>query len=151
MVSAPVIAQSSAPPIRDNSVTSASIKNGEVKTEDLANNAVTSPKIADGTIQQEDIADGVVPGGVQPTVHIVDGPEDPVEFSGGGLSEANCPSGEVLTGGGASVSRAINVEGALNGPWDEDTWRATAYRTSGEITPQTPTVKAFAVCLDFSP
>lgn len=52
MISAPVIAQSSAPPIRDNSVTSASIRNGEVKTEDLANNAVTSPKIRDGTIQE---------------------------------------------------------------------------------------------------
>ena len=52
MISAPVIAQSSAPPIRDNSVTSASIRNGKVKTEDLANNAVTSPKIRDGTIQE---------------------------------------------------------------------------------------------------
>jgi hypothetical protein len=43
-----------------NTVFSADIKDGEVKTPDLANNAVTSAKIKDGEIKTDDIAPSAI-------------------------------------------------------------------------------------------
>jgi hypothetical protein len=43
-----------------NTVFSTDIKDGEVKTADLANNAVTSAKIKDGEVKTDDIAPGAV-------------------------------------------------------------------------------------------
>jgi hypothetical protein len=46
-----------------DAVTSGKIKNGEVKTDDLATDAVTSGKIKNGEVKAEDIAAGVIPSG----------------------------------------------------------------------------------------
>lgn len=46
--------------IAKNSVGSAQIKNGSVKTADLANNSVTSPKIKDGQVGTADLANNAV-------------------------------------------------------------------------------------------
>src|SRR5687767_3579408 len=42
--------------LSNNSVTSATIKDGEVKTADLAHNGVTTWKVADGTLTAADFA-----------------------------------------------------------------------------------------------
>jgi len=41
-------------------VTSSTIQDGEVRTEDIANNAVTEAKVADGAISSDKIASGAV-------------------------------------------------------------------------------------------
>jgi hypothetical protein len=46
-----------------NSVTSKSIKNGQVKTKDLGSNSVDSSKIQDGSLANQDFAAGQVPAG----------------------------------------------------------------------------------------
>jgi hypothetical protein len=46
-----------------NSVTSRTIKNGQVKTADLAKNAVTSVKVTDGSLLATDFKPGQLPGG----------------------------------------------------------------------------------------
>src|SRR5688572_20630499 len=47
-----------------NDVRSRHIKNGGVRTKDLANDAVTSPKVANKTLLSEDFAPGQLPGTV---------------------------------------------------------------------------------------
>jgi len=51
--------------LEKNDVTSKIIKNGGVKTKDLANNAATSPKVANGSLLEEDFAAGQLPEGPQ--------------------------------------------------------------------------------------
>lgn len=123
-----VVAQStSSPPIRANSVTSGSIKDGEVKTDDLANDAVTSAKIADGTIQLiirqfteiESFAPGVT-----------------------GRITVDCPSGQFLTGGGFLVGPSMRVEGSQ--PIDVDSWAVNA-ENQGTADDG---VIAYALCID---
>jgi hypothetical protein len=46
-----------------NSVGSKQIKNGQIKTADLANNAVTSPKVKDGSLLSADFAPGQLVAG----------------------------------------------------------------------------------------
>jgi hypothetical protein len=46
-----------------NSVTSSSIKNGQVKNADLGSNSVTSPKVKDGSLLKQDFAAGQLPAG----------------------------------------------------------------------------------------
>jgi hypothetical protein len=48
-----------------NSVTSTSIKNGQVKNKDLANNAVTSSKVKDRSLLGKDFKAGQLPKGAQ--------------------------------------------------------------------------------------
>ena len=141
----PVAAQTtSSPPVRANSVTSGSIKDGEVKTADLADGAVTSAKIADGTIQEEDIADGVIPdgGGIQLNVHVV---SDTFPIQRGLVDgvEVDCPSGEILTGGGYNA-QILGVEILTNAPKDADTWSVIATSTLDAVI----TVSAYALCID---
>lgn len=45
--------------IENNSITSDKIKDGEVKTNDLADESVTTEKIKDGTIQESDLSDAL--------------------------------------------------------------------------------------------
>jgi hypothetical protein len=46
--------------LKKNSVTSQTIKNGQVKPADLADGAVTNPKLADGAVTNPKLADGAV-------------------------------------------------------------------------------------------
>ena len=145
-----VVAQTtSSPPIRANSVTSGSIKDGEVKTADLADNAVTSNKIKNGEVKAEDIAAGVIPDGVQPTVHEVR-VIGSVDAHSTGRADATCPDGEIVTGGGF-------VSGILNGvtlnffgsqaDLDHNAWVVVA-QNPGDLD---DSFNAVAVCMDFSP
>lgn len=49
--------------LKKNSVKSAHIKNGQVKTADLARNSVSTSKIANGRLRAEDFASGQLPAG----------------------------------------------------------------------------------------
>jgi hypothetical protein len=51
--------------LEKNSVRSKQIKNGQVKTKDLAGDAVKSPKVANGSLIAEDFAAGQLPEGEQ--------------------------------------------------------------------------------------
>lgn len=131
MISAPVIAQQSAPPIRDNSVTSASIKDGEVKTADLADGAVTSAKIADDAITLN--------------VHEVEGEVLTLDPGRTGTAFADCPDGEILTGGGFETDYPVHVatsQGRGNG---DNAWAVEGANDAGSIPLH---MQAFAYCLD---
>jgi hypothetical protein len=111
MVSAPVIAQTSAPPIRDNSITSAKIKDGEVKTQDLAD------------------------GAIQLNAHIVQGEITDVPTEGVD-ADAVCPDGEILTGGGFRITGNIQLASMSTAPNTQDTLRISATSDSqGQINP----------------
>jgi hypothetical protein len=130
----------------NNSVTTQTIVNGQVQTDDLANGAVTTAKIADGTIQEQDIADGVIPdggGAIQLNVHRVESEEFHVP-SGFNSWEVDCPSGEIVTGGGHE-SAVIHVLSSF--PLDENTWRVDASPNFGD--PNVVAIlKVFALCVD---
>jgi hypothetical protein len=72
--------------LKKNSVTSATIRNGQVKTKDLAKNAVVSAKIKDGQVGSADVKDGSV-GGTDLTpaegFHLVGQPGEPPFGNGG--------------------------------------------------------------------
>ena len=51
--------------LKKNEVNSRIIKDGSVKTRDLAKDAVTSPKVANGSLRAEDFAPGQLPAGPQ--------------------------------------------------------------------------------------
>jgi hypothetical protein len=128
MTASPVAAQN-APKIPNSYITSGMIRDGEVKTADLANNAVTAAKIADGSIQEEDIAAGVISsGGIQDT-HRVEG--ETVFIPAGTLAgaDAGCPDGEILTGGGFTVefrTKIVNSIPLESDAGELDEWRVTA-------------------------
>jgi hypothetical protein len=160
MVSAPVIAQQGGggPTPRANSVTSATIIDGEVNTQDLANNAVTSAKIEDGTIQEEDIAEGVIPepnggGGGGGTVTLdtnrIEGQSIPIAPNAEGTAVADCPDGQVITGGGYVVLEGTTTEGTTvtaNTQAADDTnrWQVTARAPSDNGSG----LIAIAICID---
>ena len=88
-----------------NSVRSAHIKNGQVKTADLARNAVKSSRVSDGSLLARDFKPGQVPVGPQGT----QGPKGEPgattvtvkAVSAMGEAIARCPAGSRATGGGA--------------------------------------------------
>jgi hypothetical protein len=103
-----------------NSVTSTSIKNGQVKAADLARNAVTTGKVKDGSLLSADFKAGQIPAGAT-------GPQGPqgapgqngsngttnvvvrstqVTSAGGsdGSGTAQCDFGERATGGGLHIT-----------------------------------------------
>jgi hypothetical protein len=132
--------------IVDGTIQSVDIKNGEVKNSDLANGAVTSGKIADGTIQEQDIADGVIPDGgdaIQLNVHRVESEEFKVP-TGYASWDVDCPSGEIVTGGGYDTV-VTNVVSSF--PLDENTWRVNANPDFGDPNVTAP-LKVYALCVD---
>lgn len=96
-----------------NSVRSAHIKNGQVKTADLARNAVKSSRVADGSLLAKDFKPGQVPAGPQGS----QGPKgDPgattvtvKAVSAMGEAIARCPTGSRATGGGADSFEGLVV------------------------------------------
>jgi hypothetical protein len=71
--------------IHRNSVTSKSIKNGQVKTKDLATDAVNASKVRDGSLLKQDFASGQLPAGAT-------GPQGPQGVQG--TTGAQGPEGE---------------------------------------------------------
>ena len=121
-------------------IKSADIFDGEVKTADLANGAVTNPKLANdavtsgkiknGEVKAEDIAAGVISsGGIQDT-HRVEGDVITIPAGTVGGTDAGCPAGEILTGGGffgtagIQVLSSVPLENDVTGELDE--WRVIA-------------------------
>jgi hypothetical protein len=120
------------------SIRSVDIVDGEVKTADLANNAVTSGKIKNGEVKTEDIAGGAI----QPKVHIVRSPGIEVGVGDAESVNVDCPSGEIVTGGGFVTGAGIIIEASY--PLDENTWRVYADNVGGGV----QGFSAYAVCMD---
>jgi hypothetical protein len=124
------------PPIPDNSVTSESIQDGAVQTEDIEDGAVTSAKLAEGA-----------GGGVPPTIN--EAVATVTILPGASRSvEANCPSGDLRTGGGYFHDPSENLDVFQNQPiGGENSWGAGAINRGS----QNALLLAFAICLDTSP
>ena len=115
-ITVPVVA---APNIPSNFITSEMIKDGEVKTQDLAT------------------------GAIQLNVHTVKGDGVIIGPHDGGQDIAECPAGEIVTGGGF-FSQSI-VRTFVSVPGDENEWAVSGINDD-DNNPQTLT--AFALCVD---
>jgi hypothetical protein len=150
--------------IADNAVTSGKIGGKQVKTSDIADNAINTAKILDGQVGGADIASqpfgvgtsdinngavntvDIANDAIKPNVHIVKGDGTLIAPGGSGTDTADCPAGEILTGGGfSSTSRIVRV--IHNFPFDENTWSVA--EVNDGATPST--LFAFAICIGPSP
>jgi hypothetical protein len=136
--------------LRDGAaVRSSDIVDGQVNTADLADNAVTSDKIRDGEVKAEDLDPSIeLGGGSTLDVHIVQG--DGVLLDPGlvGEDSVDCPSGEVLTGGGFESDLGSTMLVFDNHPTDSDTWFVQGYNGRTDATDR---LVAYAVCVGPSP
>jgi hypothetical protein len=90
----------------NNSVTSATIKNGQVKNKDLGKNSVTGAKLKDGTVADADVASGL--SGAK----LTDG-----SVAGGKLADGSVGAGKLAAGvttpADGSISSAKIADGAV--------------------------------------
>jgi hypothetical protein len=131
--------------IADSAVTSAKIGSGQVANSDIATSAVTSSKISDtsgvrsvdivnGQVTSADIADGTITstdiasGAIQLNVHEVQDDFVTVPPGQSGFDTADCPPGEIVTGGG--FTSAISARVIYSQAEDEDTWGVEAINES---------------------
>ena len=92
--------------IANNSVTSGKIGNGQVHNADIGGNAVTGSKISDTDgVRSVDIVNAEI----KPKVHQVLGSVAWIEPGDFGSYDANCPAGEILSGGGFDSSPFVSV------------------------------------------
>jgi hypothetical protein len=128
----------------NNSVSSETIVNGQVKTDDLASDAVTSTKIKNGEVKTEDLASGAV----KPTnPQFVTGPLVILHPGERGGFEAECPTGTFLTGGGFQIGADVAVLASRPLGQDDNIWTVFGENvgtTDGDIT-------AYALCMGPSP
>lgn len=105
----------------------ASLPRGSVGTAQLKKNAVTSPKVKNGALLRKDFKSGQLPRGEQgpqgpqgpagiATIRAVDGPASPQCANGSGgcqvaSSNATCPAGSFVVGGGFDASGIDQVVG----------------------------------------
>jgi hypothetical protein len=90
-----------------NSVTSKQIKNGQVKSADLASNAVTSPKVKDGSLLSADFAPGQLVSGAP-------GPQGPAGSQGAtGATGAAGPQGPQGNPGTARAFATVTSAGVV--------------------------------------
>jgi hypothetical protein len=101
----------------------AKIKNGEVKTVDIANDAI------------------------KPTVHIVQSDEITLSPGDGLNSGVDCPAGEFVTGGGLRITQNLIVRVHSSLPQDENTWSVEAINDG----PGDSAVTLYAVCIGPNP
>ena len=89
---------------RNTGVQSVDIVDGQVANSDLGTDAVTSTKIKNGEVKTEDIASGAI----QLNIHRV---QNDLTLSPGAIGSlgAECPSGETLVGGGFKAGIHIQV------------------------------------------
>lgn len=143
---------------------------GKVKANDLAKNAVRAKAIAEGAVTTRALAPGAVGNGQLAdgsvgaeklgSVVIVEGPtsgfNDP--SAGDGLwaasqSDAQCPAGTKLLGGGVAGRPAFGFQDPqvgrvhvnLSVPINEQTWRGVAASDNG---PGIGDMTAYAICID---
>jgi hypothetical protein len=76
--------------LKKNSVTSPTIKNGQVKTADLAAGAVTNPKLANGAVSSATVLDNSLG-----TNDLADGSVTSAKLAPGAVSAANTKAGNV--------------------------------------------------------
>jgi hypothetical protein len=139
-------------------ITGAQIKNNSVSSIDLKNNSIQSLDVKNGTLKAVDFAQGVLtsgaPGAPGPAgpqgapglagVEIVmaDGPND---SSVSKQTEASCPAGKQLIGGGAHIfNAATDVALDESYPASDTKWRATAYEINA--TAVNWHLQAYAIC-----
>jgi hypothetical protein len=127
--------QVTTPDIAPGAVTAAKIGKGQIGCSEIGDNAIISQFIVNGQVLTEDIA----PGAIKPNVHRVVGDGvtiPPLDFR---VDTAECPSGEVLTGRGFSISSNIKViqndQGANQKTWfvggnNEDTTNSGSMQAS---------------------
>lgn len=82
-------------------------------------------------------------GGIQLNVHIVKEGPRVIPGQSGNSVNVDCPSGEILTGGGY-LANGENVISSKNYPLDENTWHVAAYNPNVLDSSFT----AYALCID---
>ena len=99
--------QVTTPDLANDAVTNPKIRDGQVSTDKLADSSVTSEKIRDGTIVKEDIKPGeiVVPTQSLKVVEVKSSTDIPAGTFNG--LTTNCPSGMHATGGGYDMSSVV--------------------------------------------
>lgn len=130
--------------IANNAVTSGKIGNGQVHNADIGGNAVTNSKIADGqvfssdiadvTIGASDIADSAITssklagGAVKLNIHKLEGGNFNIAPGAFATAEIDCDVvGAIVTGGGFEVGGTNQVNVVTSEPFDQNTWRVTAF------------------------
>ena len=101
-----------------------------------------SVDIVNGQVKTEDLASGAI----NLNIHQARGNEITLAPGGGGISRADCPSGEILTGGGFSTLYPVTVY--QNFPQDENTWAVTGFNDGGT---DNRNLVAIALCAGASP
>ena len=141
--------------IKNNSVASVDLTNNSIQSVDVKNNSVTTADVKNGTLLAADFAPGVLqagaPGPAGPqgapglaAVEIVmaDGLND---SSSSKQTEATCPAGKQLIGGGAHILNApSDVALDESYPASATKWRATAYEINA--TAANWHLQAYAIC-----
>jgi hypothetical protein len=115
---------------------SSDIKNGQVKTKDLASNAVTSAKIGDGQVGTSEIADGQVKkADIDPTALPVAPGYSIMQVATGFDATSpkelavQCPAGQKVTGGGFVIAPNNTSDVLRSYPVAADTWLVRATGT----------------------
>jgi hypothetical protein len=98
--------------LRSNAVTSAKIKNGQVKAEDLASNSVTSSKIVDGSIMFGDARPGDFVAGPGSIVTISGDADTGLEAEVGSIAGFGSVTVGCAEGGGGEDTLTVNNGGA---------------------------------------
>ena len=134
-----------------NSVDSAAVENGTLKSADLKDGkAVTSADIANGSISAADLGDGVG----YPLLEIGDAQASVAADGGTATVTAQCPSGtKILTGGARfeNASGAPDSSGALAASFldfSQDPVAWTAAGTNNGASPLTLRVQAICEAID---
>jgi hypothetical protein len=139
-------------------ITGAQIKNNTVSSVDLTNNSIQSVDVKNGSLKAVDFAPGVltpgVPGAPGPAgpqgapgladveIVMVDGVNDSASSK---QTEATCPAGKQLIGGGAHIVNAgSDVALDESYPASATKWRATAYEIIA--TAVNWHLQAYAIC-----
>ena len=144
--------------IKNNTVSSVDLTNNSIQSVDVKNNSVTTADVKNGSLKAVDFAPGVVtsgapgapgpagpqgaPGIVGVEIVMVDGVND---SAGSKQTEATCPAGKQLIGGGAhTVNAGSDVALDESYPASTTKWRATAYEIIA--TAVNWHLQAYAIC-----
>ena len=100
--------------------------------------------------RKQDIADGVIPsGGIQLSIHEVQGETGIIPAGEVGQARASCPDGELMTGGGFAGQPFFLDFKIITNAEDQGTWLVSA--TNDDISGEIESLLPFAYCLDLTP